>query len=261
MTPISRDTIVSTLASALEPLPYVHAAWLGGSAASGRTDAWSDIDLQVLVDDGAIDATYDVVHAALEALSPITHRYRFPLPTWHGHEQEIVALRDADPCHFLDLVLIARSSRDWLLEPERHGAAVVLFDKAGLVKPAPFDRDAHEKKMAARLEVIRTMFPLTQNLVTKAVRRGAVADAVQSYLGLTLKPLVELLRMRYAPDRFDFGFRYLDRDLPVELRAEVEWLALPPTLDDVETFRVRAEALFDETVRAYDEGTWGIGAA
>ncbi len=258
MNVIPRDTIISTLSSALEPLPYVHAAWLGGSAASGRSDEWSDIDLQVVVDDDRIEDAYDAVHRALESLSPIRHRHRMPTPTWHGHEQELVALRDADPCHFLDLVLIARSSRSWFLEPERHGAAVVLFDKAELVKPAPFDRDAHCEKMAARLEVLRTTFPLLQNLVTKAVRRGAAADAVQSYLSFTLRPLVELLRMRHAPDMYDFGLRYLDRDLPDALRAEIERLALPPAVDDVETFRQRAEALFQATLRAHDDGTWRI---
>jgi hypothetical protein len=29
-----------------------------------------------------------------------------------------------------------------------------------------------------------------------------------------LKPLAELLRMRHSPARWDFGMRYMDRDLP-----------------------------------------------
>ena len=35
-----------------------------------------------------------------------------------------------------------------------------------------------------------------------------------SYWGYTMKPLVELLRMRYCAVRWDFGMRYLDCDLP-----------------------------------------------
>jgi len=38
---------------------------------------------------------------------------------------------------------------------------------------------------------------------------------------VTLAPLIELMRIRHCPDRFDFGPRYLDRDLPAELRLTV----------------------------------------
>ena len=44
-------------------------------------------------------------------------------------------------------------------------------------------------------------------------------NAMASYLAYSIRPLVELLRMRHCPDRFDYGLRYLDRDLPKKLQG------------------------------------------
>lgn len=257
---IAREEIVEGMVRALEPEPWALALWLGGSFATGRTDEWSDIDVQAVVEDDRVDDTFDRVHAALEALSPIERRHRFAEPMWHGHSQEVLSLRDADPCHFLDFVVMKRSSGDRLLEPERHGNAEVLFDKERILEPAPLDRAAHAAKMRRRFPELRELFFLLQNLVTKSVRRGIVPDAVHFYQGYTVRPLVELLRMRHCPDRYDFGVRYLDRDLPDPLRREIADLVLPRSLAEVEQKRARAEALFRETLAALDRGEWSLPA-
>lgn len=255
---VGRQEIIDALAQGLEPVPWIRAAWLGGSDGTGRTDEWSDVDLQILVEDAHKEEAFERVRAVLERLSPIAHSYRFPEPTWHGHSQELLSLRDADDCHFLDLVVMLASSDDRLLEPERHGEALVLFDKDGVVKPAPFDRAKHAAKMRERLPVLRELFFLLQNLVKKAVRRGAEPDAVLIYVNRTVAPLVELLRMRHCPDRYDFGLRYLDRDLPPELAAEIRAMMLPSSLEGLEACRARAEEMFRENLRAHDAGEWRL---
>ncbi len=243
--PISRAVIITTLHRALESLPEALAAFLGGSDATGRTDEHSDIDLVAVVDDGAVEAAFAAIHAALEELSPLLHRWRLADPTWHGHSQEFVSLRDADPAHFVDLVVQTPSGGERFLEVERHGHALVLFDRAGVLAPMPLDRAALHTRIDERVAVLRERFPLFQTLVTRAVRRGFVAEAAVAYQDHTYRPLIELLRIRHCPDRFDYGARYLDRDLPPALRAEVEALALPGSLDEVLSFRERAQALFD----------------
>lgn len=245
---VPRDAILRALQTALEPLPYVRAAFLGGSDASGRTDRYSDIDLQVIVDDERVEETFAVAHAAIGRLSPIAHRYRLPEPAWHGHSQEFLSLRDADPAHFLDLVVLKKSAKERFLETERHGDPLVLFDKDGIVHADPFDRESHGERMAARRAVLAATFPLFQTLVTRAVRRGFAAEAAAAYQAHAFRPLVEILRMRHCPDRYDYGPRYLDRDLPSALREAVEFLALPPSLDAVEEYRARAEVLFMATL-------------
>ena len=98
---------------------------------------------------------------------------------------------------------------------------------AGILTPVPLDRDALQTRIDARLAILRERFPLFQTLVTRAVRRGFVAEAAVAYQDHTYRPLIEVLRIRHCPERYDFGARYLDRDLPPALRAEVEALALP----------------------------------
>jgi hypothetical protein len=264
---IPRATIIGALRSALSAQPSVLAAFLGGSDATGRTDALSDIDLVVVVDaqggdgpyaggdaaDGdAVEAAFATVHDALAQLGPIAHRWRLPDPTWHGNPQEFLALRDADPAHFIDLVVMRRSGGERFLEPQRHGTALVLFDRAGLIGPEPLDDADLQARIGARLSVLRVRFPLFQTLVTRAVSRGFVAEAAVAYQDHTLRPLIELLRIRHCPQRFDYGARYLDRDLPPEVRAEVESLALPSSPEQVLEFRARAQALFEATLADLD---------
>ncbi len=109
-----------------------------------------------------------------------------------------------------------------------------------------------QSRIDTRLAILRERFPLFQTLVTRAVRRGFVAEAAVAYQDYAYRPLIELLRIRHCPDRFDFGARYLDRDLPATVRAEVEALALPGSLDEVEEFRGRAAALVDATLAQLD---------
>jgi predicted nucleotidyltransferase len=255
--PIPRARIIEALRTALADLVGVRAAFLGGSDATGRTDALSDIDLVVIAEDDSVEHVLDGVRAALAALSPIAHRWRLPEPTWHGHAQEFLALRDAAPEHFVDLVVVRRSSPERFLEAERHGEALVLVDRDGLIHPDPLDRAALAARIDQRLATLRARFPLFQTLVTRAVARGFPAEAAVAYQDLTFRPLVELLRIRHCPQRFDYGARYLDRDLPAGLRAQVEGLALPGSLAEVAEFRERAEELFTATLRALDEAASG----
>jgi len=253
---IGRAEIIARLRQILESEAAVIAAWLGGSDASGRTDRYSDIDLQVLVEDDAVEAVFARLHEDLQALSPIALRFRFPEPMWHGHSQELLRLRDADPHHFLDLVIMKRSAPDRLLERERHGEPLVLFDREHLIAAVPLDRRAHRARMEKRLNEMRAQVPLLQPLVARAVHRGHRADAAYGYHAIVLRPLVELLRMRYCPDRFDFGPRYLDRDLPAAWREEIERLSFPASAEEILEFQAQAAAHFEELLAARDRGEW-----
>jgi hypothetical protein len=255
---VTRDQIIEKLQQGLQEYDFVLAAWLGGSDASGRTDALSDIDLQMVVEDERVEEGFERVHDILETLSPIVHRLRFPDPTWHGHSQELCSLRDADPNHFLDLVVMKRSAPDRFLERERHGDPVVLFDRADLLEPPPLDWTALRQRMKERLAELRARFPLLQPMVTRGVPRGHLAESAYGYQAHTLRPLVDLLRLRYCPVRFDYGPRYLDRDLPDEWRREIDALAYPSSPEQLLRMHARATGHFEEQLAAFDRGEWGI---
>lgn len=255
---IERQQIIGALHAALEAEPYVRAGWLGGSDATGRQDQWSDVDLQVIVADDRVEDAFLRVEATLCALSPIAVRYRLPEPTWHGHAQEFYQLRDAEPWHLVDFVAMKESAPDRFLERERHGTAHVLFDPDGILWPPALDRAKQADAMRKRLETLRSTFFLFQNLTPKAVWRNDVFEAVSRYQAFTLKPLVDLLRMRHCPDRFDFGLRYLEHDLPADVVGALRELMLPADLPAIERGQAVAEAMFRAELDALDAGQWAI---
>ena len=116
---------------------------------------------------------------------------------------------------------MSSSPANRFLEPERHGRQLVLFDDDDLVQPEPFDRPGHEAALRARLVHLVARFDLFHVFVDKAIWRQDAVDAISTYHAVTMRSLVELLRMRYCPDRYDFSLRYLDRDLPPAVRRQV----------------------------------------
>lgn len=254
---IDRDTILAHLQAELPALPGLRAAWLGGSDASGRTDRWSDIDLCLVAAAGRAAELETALLAAFERLAPLEHFWRLPMPSWHGHRQFLAALAGADPFAQLDCVVVDDGSeRDRFLDRERHGAALVLHDPDGLLEPPPLDAAALVERMEARLETIRAVAPFGRALVLKALRRGHLADAATAFQGQVTRPLLEVLRMRHCPQRFDYGFRYLDRDLPDEARRLVEALCLLADGTDLEAKLALGLARLERELDALRRGDW-----
>lgn len=249
---IARQQIIEALSSHLRGIPWIRAAWLGGSDATDRTDQWSDVDIALIAEDDRVEDAFGEVHEALERLSPADLVYRLPTPTWHGHEQEMIRLRDADPFAIVDLVVMKKTSANRFLEVERHGTAVVLFDHEGLVKPESLDWAAHSEKLRKRLLTLRSHFELGQMEVRKAALRGAAVEAAYLYQVLCIRPLVEVLRMRHCPERFDYGPRYLDRDLPEDVRVALTSLACPPSPCSIAEFQAKSERIFRDTLEHLD---------
>ena len=257
---VSRQDILDTLRDGVAKTPWIRAVWSGGSDASGRTDPLSDIDLFLIVEPERVEETFDQLHRILETLSPVEISWRLPSPTPFGCEQEFLRLRDTAPCHMVDVVVMKPDDPELFLERERHGEPMVLLDRDGLAEPTPLDRVKLLERMRERLPVLRARFDLFQNLVTKAAARDARADAIHGFVNATLLPLVELLRMRHCPERYDYGVRYLDRDLPGEIAAEIEELAFPASIEHLERHRARAQEILEENLRAFDEGEWSLEA-
>jgi hypothetical protein len=243
---ITSHQILSALQAALEPLDFVNAMWLGGSAAFNRSDEWSDIDLQVDVADEQAGEILPIVERALEGLSPIDLKFEISQPSWHGHIQAIYRLKEASPYLLVDVAVIKSSSPNKFLQPEVHGEAVALFDKTGVIQPPPLDRAALQEKLRGRLETLRTTFDLFQILTLKELNRGNTLDALQYYLSFTLRPLVEALRIQHDPARHDFGARYLYFDLPEALAKRVERLYFVSGAADLSRKRIEAENWFYE---------------
>jgi hypothetical protein len=241
---LTRETILKALKDALEPLDYVHAMWEGGAAAFDRVDQWSDIDLQVVADDDRVQDVLALVDQVLASLSPIELRYELPQPTWHGHWQVFYRLKNAGPFLMLDFVVIKLSNPKRFLESEIHGDAPVHFDKANIVTPPPFDAQAFADQIKARLETLRVTFDLFQVLTLKELHRGNWIEAISFYQSWTLRPLVEVLRMKYDPTRYNFHTRYVQYVLPPDVMQRLETLFFVSNPDDLRAKTIAAQQWF-----------------
>jgi hypothetical protein len=85
-------------------------------------------------------------------------------------------------------------------------------------------------------------FPVSQSFVRKEILRGKHAEALAAFWSYTLRPLAEILRMRYCPVRWDFGVRYIDRDLPAAPYACFRELAYVQDFKDLERKLEQASA-------------------
>jgi hypothetical protein len=258
MSPLTREHILTALQQAIEPLPYAHAMWQGGAAAFNRVDEWSDIDLQIDVDDERVAEACAVVEATLAERAPVALKFELPQPTWHGHYQAFYRFRDASEFLVLDLAVIKHSHPNKFLEREIHGEALVLFDKSGVVQAPPLDRAAWAAKLQERLATLRVTFELFQSLTTKELHRHNLMEAVAFYHGYSLRPLIELLRMRHSPARYNFHTRYVYYDLPADLVRTLEPMFFPRDAEDLRAKREQAARMFAEALAQINPATLGL---
>jgi predicted nucleotidyltransferase len=245
---ITREILIRTLRNVLEPLPYVDGAWLGGSAAFGKLDSYSDVDLCVIVEDDSVDSTFNVIEKALEELSPIAARYE--TSTTSAFRQRAYSLRDAPEFLIVEAAIFGRSNPNRFLEREIHGVPVVLFDKSGAVRAMPLDIEADLVAARQRLPALKAGFQIFQHLTKKEIARGHAAEALLFYHGFTLRPLVEALRILHCPHRRMFHLRYLDRDFPPDVAKRIGDLTFVKDVEDLAKKRVEAEEWFWETIGA-----------
>lgn len=231
----TRDEILAAVRDAVEPAPWALALWEGGSAAFGRADAWSDVDLGLAVEDGRVADGFGAVEGALDRLAGIEDRWQV-FPVTDPKPQRYYRLRGADPWRIVDVGVFPRATppSERFVERRRHGTPRVAFDRAGFTDDTPADPVAWRAKLRRRVADLRGRFSMLGGLALKSARRGEVAEAVAFHQAFVLRPLVELLRIRHDPWRHDFDVRYLRHDLPEATRLRVYALWLVRDMDDLE---------------------------
>jgi len=241
-----RDRITAAVSDALKPLPFVLAGWESGSVAFDTVDEYSDIDLNFLLDDSTpADQFYTVVESALETVSPIMAIHSEPpgryFKLFDGGEFLLVDICNYDTGNFREC-----------LDISRHGIIRPLFDKGQWLSVAGSAETTHCAHRDKRLQELKTWFTISQNFVHKSINRGQKAEAFAAFWGYTLKPLVELLRMRYCPARWDFGMRYLQRDLPGPVYDELQNTMFVHTPNDIAEHLAQAIAWGERLLRELD---------
>lgn len=250
---LTRDQVLQALVEKLRSLTEMIALWEGGSAAFDRVDEWSDIDLMAVVEDEFVSQVFTAAEEVLSRLSPISLIYEVPQPSWHGHHQKFYRLAEAGEFLLVDLAVMKASSTNRFLETELHGEARVIFDRQGIVEPPPLDWAELHTKLETRLEQLPLTFELFQSLVKKEIYRNHPIDALVFYHNMTIRPLVELLRIKHTPARYQFSLRYLYFDLPAEVVSRLEPLIYPQDMEDLVQKHALAVSWFAEILSSIQE--------
>jgi hypothetical protein len=249
---VTRGTILEALVGALEPQPHVHALWEGGSEAFRRTDLWSDLDVQVDVDDERVSDTLARIEGVLESLSPIQNRLEAPPGPEDGYIHVFYRLRDTSEFLLVDLCVMRHSYPDKFLEPQIHGKVVIHFNKGDTLVVRPLNVEQHLAKIGSRQEKVERRFAMFYSMVEKELNRQNHIAAIDLYHRLVLDSLVDALRMLHSPAHFDFKVPYLNHDLPRDVLDRLQPLFFVADADDLRRKYQDASRWFRRTLQEID---------
>lgn len=223
------DDVLAWLRRTAAADPDVLTVWVGGSAATGGYDEWSDLDIDMLVTAGTHHDVCTRLLGAVRAELVVDHVWEVPRELWPDGAQFFAMLQRRpglleEPTRIIDLHLSSISEEHQHLDVRRHGTPIVVHDPAGLLTLRHDDEGAMARARAVAEEQVRQRRALGQWLVNRAIARGHGAEAVATYLRFALEPLVRMLRHEHCPWRHDYGLRYLDTDLPADVTERVESL-------------------------------------
>jgi hypothetical protein len=251
-TGITRDDITRAVAAALEPLDYVYAMWEGGAVAFDRVDEWSDVDICVSAEDSRIEEPFPVVEKALASVAPIELKYEVTGPRLGEYVQAFYRLEGAGPYLLVDFAVFKHSAKDKLLEREVHGNSRFHFNKGGEVAVPALNRKAFMERVRNTLKDLPIKMDMFVAFIPKEVYRGNVVAGVDFYRRFLLGGLAQVLRLKHAPARYDFGLRYVYHDLPqAEVKRFEDLYMVRDAEELLEKYR-SAKSWFDETIASLD---------
>lgn len=241
-----RQTIVARLAKCLQESSTVHALWLEGADATGHADRFSDIDLWADVDANSEAQVFDVIRVALLEFGPLITDYAVAHP--HPQiSQHFFQVEGMPPFWFVD-VCLQQHGRKFDFRP--HDPFLLLFDRHNLLEKARAAGAGWTEEygaIVARAEELQNS-RWRSVLVAKEVARSHSLEALSYYHSEVLEPLVELLRLRYCPEKREYGLKHVYRDLPLKEVRELERFYLVVYLEELPAACEQAATLFDSTL-------------
>lgn len=218
----------------------VLAAWEGGSAATGYLDDYSDLDLGIVTDTDSANEIFMLLEDFFTANYGIKEKFRMPEPAWHGMSQCFYLLDKLPPMFYCDIAIVHRDNPHKFTEPDRHGHAVIWFDKSGVYKADPTPREELEAIADRAVKMATDTAFLGIIELQKALARENWIAAQMNYITFIYRHLVPLLNVKYRPAKADFGIRYADRDYPKEAADKLAELLKIQSVDDIKANFARA---------------------
>ncbi len=246
----TREKIVNALVKLYEPIEEVYAVWENGSIAFNRLDEYSDIDLAVECEKEIIPSLIEKTEKVLEEIVGIDLRYEIKQNFFAGMDQIFYRFKNTSPFLLLDIGFLRHGEpKESFIQPEIHGEVKVHFDKIGMTEMKELEKSEWDKKMEAQVTAIREKFELFKIMPLKEMPRENYADAFIFYFSYYVSTLVQLLRIKYKPFRYNFGVRYIKYDLPAEVYKEVEPLLFVKDSEDLKMKIDKAGKMIGELLK------------
>jgi hypothetical protein len=216
--------IAEDLKEVMEKDTKIHAMWIGGSVAEG----YNDIDIWMDIDDGQDEAVFASIEQFLKSKGEIDINFGENMSPPFTHR--VYHLAHTDPYHFIEVTLHAHSHEFGLFDRMRK--IKLLFDKDGTTTFKPFDEVSYNDMLQERKKFLTEKIGLGEQSVIKEITRKQFMDAMHNYQFWLLDPLIELIRIKYAPLKVTYGLKHGSRDLPKDIVAEIESLYMIKSLED-----------------------------
>jgi predicted nucleotidyltransferase len=245
---MTRANVRDRLRERLSACPEVLAAWEAGSAAFGRDDEHSDLDVGVLVRAGGNESVWAAVDRAFQELGGVEFRWSELNPLLPGIDKRVFRPRGAARWFQVDIGVFPETATELHIQPERHGRVKVLVDREGRLNPPAWDEAAHQRRMGEALHQNLMKWRAYHGWFRKELARGRPTDAFAFYFHTALAPLLAVLGMRYRPSRWDFGLRYVRDEFPPEVADVLERLCYVPEPSALEERFAECDRLMERTV-------------
>lgn len=228
--------IVVVLRGALEPRKDVFALWITGSMAQGKGDEDSDLDIWVSIADGSEEKVYIAVKETLASLGKldIDHRMQVAHPKIFHNVYHVADTPDA---HTIDVNLQYQSQKIKLTKGVDD--YVAIFDKKGDIQVVMPKKSSLDWKKA--LERASQYVKLQKPNILKNLERGQILEA-QLYYRYLIEFLLKLVRNKYTPNKTEYGFKHVSRDLPKKYVTLFEKLTMVKNAEDIQSGLKMVEA-------------------
>ncbi len=227
---IDRKIIIRKLVEQLSTREYIRAAWLAGADSLEIVDEYSDIDLWIDVESGSEDNATQLVRDSLKAFCEID--YFFERKSSDNKKRQIlIHLKGTPKFLILDIIIQTIGDATFFRTDTNNENPMILFDKKGVIKIAKISQD-YKKKLLGRRKYLLEEYSILRIDVEKEIAKNNYFGAVHYYLILT-KVVVELLRIKYYPIRYDVGLKHATHDFPKELLPKIRKLFQFQEVEDV----------------------------
>ncbi|MDP6606852.1 MAG: nucleotidyltransferase domain-containing protein [Dehalococcoidia bacterium] len=214
--PALQRRLVERATAVLAADDRVLAAWLEGSFARATEDAWSDIDLHIIVAEEDFKGLVDQDRTLLETIAPVIGLNRARLPGTH------LLITCLEGPVRLDLFIERLSA---VAATPRPAAPSVLFDRADVARLVQVDEAANARLVRSRVRALVdeffTGFMWPARLAGRGERGSLLANAILVLYSI----VVPAMLARSSPPDALRAILHNERHLPPDQRAVVDSLA------------------------------------